>query len=71
MTDSKKIKEYIAKCGFNVKSLAEKIGISHEALYQKIANERPFKASEIMSISDAMDLTSDERDAIFFAANVD
>lgn len=71
MTDSKKLKEFISEHGFNVKSLAEKIGISHEALYQKIANERPFKASEIMSISEIMELTSEERDAIFFAKAVD
>ena len=70
MTDSQKFKEYIRKCGYTVKSLAEKIGISHEALYQKIANERPFKASEIMNISEVLGMSVADRDLIFFAKDV-
>lgn len=70
MTDTQRLKEYIRNCGFSVKSLAKRIGISHEALYQKIANERPFKASEIMDISDLLNLSLEEKNDIFFARNV-
>lgn len=70
MTDSEKFKCCMREHGYTVKTLAEKIGISHEALYQKIANERSFKASEIMAISDAMGMTVADRDSIFFARNV-
>lgn len=70
MTDTQRLKEHIRNCGFSVKSLAKRIGISHEALYQKIANERPFKASEIMDISDLLNLSLEEKNAIFFARKV-
>lgn len=70
MTNSEMLRNIMRAHGYSVKTLAKKIGISHEALYQKIANERGFKAAEIMSISDALDMTSTDRDLIFFANNV-
>lgn len=70
MTDSKKFKDYMRERGYTVKMLAEKMGISHEALYQKIANERAFKATEIMRISEIFGMSTDDRDEIFFAKQV-
>ena len=70
MTDSQKFKDYMRDHGYTVKTLAEKIGISHEALYQKIANERSFKASEIMLISEILEMSTADRDEIFFAKEV-
>ena len=70
MTDSQKFKDYMREHGYTVKTLAEQIGISHEALYQKIANERSFKATEIMRISEVFGMSTAERDEIFFAKEV-
>lgn len=70
MTDSQKFKCFMRERGYTVKTLAKKIGISHEALYQKIANYRSFKASEIMSISEALGMSVADRDSIFFAKDV-
>lgn len=70
MTNSEMLKKIMREHGYSVKTLAKKIGISHEALYQKIANEHAFKASEIMSISDVLGMTAADRDNIFFAVDV-
>ena len=70
MTDSKKFKDYMKERGYTVKTLAEQVGISHESLYQKIGNERAFKATEIMRISEILGMSTSDRDEIFFAADV-
>ena len=70
MTDTQKFKDRMISCGYTVKTLAKKIGISHEALYQKISNERSFKASEIMSISEILEMNIADRDEIFCAREV-
>ena len=70
MTDSKKFKDYMKERGYTVKTLAEQVGISHESLYQKIGNERAFKATEIMRISEILGMSTSDRDEIFFATDV-
>ena len=70
MTDSQKFKDYMKERGYSVKTLAEQIGISHESLYQKIGNERAFKATEIMRISEILGMSTSDRDEIFFAKEV-
>ena len=70
MTDSKKFKDYMKERGYTVKTLAEQVGISHESLYQKIGNERAFKATEIMRISEILGMSTADRDEIFFATDV-
>ena len=70
MTDSQKFKDYMKERGYSVKTLAEQIGISHESLYQKIGNERAFKATEIMRISEILGMSTSDRDEIFSATDV-
>ena len=70
MTDSQKFKDYMKERGYTVKTLAEQVGISHESLYQKIGNERAFKATEIMRISEILGMSTSDRDEIFFAKEV-
>ena len=71
MTDSQKFKDYMKERGYTVKTLAEQVGISHESLYQKIGNERAFKATEIMRISEILGMSTSDRDEIFFATEVE
>lgn len=71
MTDSNKLMELIKKKGYNVRKLANALGISHQALYQKINNKREFKTSEILKIQELLKLTNEERDQIFFVSNGD
>lgn len=71
MTDSRLLKETIEGSGISVSFLARKLGISREGFYKKLNNESEFKASEILCLSDALHLTDDRRDSIFFAKNVE
>ncbi|MCF0107038.1 MAG: helix-turn-helix transcriptional regulator [Holdemanella sp.] len=51
--------------------LANEIGISYQSLSLKANNKREFKAGEIMRIQKELNLTSHERDSIFFENKVD
>ena len=64
------LKDEIEYRGISQRKLAEQIGISHESLYQKIGNERAFKATEIMRISEILGMSTSDRDEIFFATDV-
>lgn len=57
----------IKDSGMTVVSVARKTGVSRETLYNKLNGSVEFKASEILSISDALGLSVKERNEIFFA----
>lgn len=70
MTDSEKLKAKIRDSGYKIRFLAEQLGISYQALYNKVDNKTQFLASEIMRFSDLLNLTPEERDDIFFNCKV-
>ena len=45
--------------------LSEKTGISRETLYNRLNENGEFKASEIVALTSALNLTKEERDKIF------
>ena len=57
----------ISDSGMTMVSLAEKSGILRETLYNKMRGISEFKASEIAALTRVLKLTSEQRDAIFFA----
>lgn len=71
MTNTKKLEMAITRSGLTKKFLASKLGLSTMGLYKKIHNLTEFKASEIEMLTKLLNLTSYERDAIFFNTNVD
>lgn len=71
MTNTTKLEMAIARSGLTKRFLAEKLGLSNMGLYKKINNFTEFKASEIEILSELLKLTPYERDAIFFASDVD
>ncbi len=52
-------------------SIAEELGITRQAFYKKLNGAREFKTSEVKKLAKLLHLTSEERDAIFFADCVD
>ena len=50
-----------------ISTIAEKMGITRQALYPKLRGEREFKASEIEKLCDILRLTDQEKSLIFFA----
>lgn len=67
MTDTERLRAFIADRGIPITFIAKKVGITRESFYKKMKNETEFTASEIVLISDVLHMKRSERDAIFFA----
>ncbi len=61
------IEKALFKSGISKRKLARLAGISHQALYSKLNNKVEFKASEIVKIAEALNLSASERDSIFLS----
>lgn len=48
--------------------LAERIGITRQSMSNKMLGKREFKLSEIRKIAEALNLTSESIDIIFFSS---
>lgn len=70
MTNTDLLKRKIDESGYKIAYIAEYLGISYQALYNKIGNKTQFLASEIMKLTELLKLTDDERNEIFFADSV-
>lgn len=66
MTDTLAFKAYLVRRGYTVQALADELGIAPCSLSYKLNNRREFKPSEIVAIKRILNMTSEERDAIFF-----
>jgi len=64
--NTQRLKNAINDSGVTITALAKKVGISRESLYNKIERKTEFTVSEIRSVSDALHLSNEDRDAIFF-----
>lgn len=71
MTNTNELRKTISQAGVSIVFLAKKAGITRESFYQKMKNETEFKASEIVALADALHLTNEKRDSIFFAPEVE
>lgn len=66
MTDSKMLRDKISECGYKLRFVADKCGLSYAGFMKKVDNETEFKASEIETLKNLLHLTEKERTAIFF-----
>ena len=71
MTDIQTLKNRIKESGITMVALAKKTGILRETLYNRLAGKGDFTAREMMALADALNLSHSERDAIFFAKEVE
>lgn len=71
MTNKEEFKIAMIRAGVTAAELADAVDMSAASLSYKVNNKREFSASEIKAISDALRLTPEERDVIFFADTVD
>lgn len=60
------LQEKISDSGMTMVSIAKKSGISRETLYNKLKGQGEFKASEIIGLTKALRLSTEDRDTIFF-----
>ena len=66
MTECNMLKHRIEESGITLTFLAKQLSIDRATLYNKLNGITEFKASEITIISRLLNLTTDERDEIFF-----
>ena len=67
MTNLKELEIALVKVGLTKKEYAKALGISVQALYNKINNIAEFKVSEIVKSCEVLNLSSEDREKIFFA----
>ena len=71
MTNTDLLKEKLRESGYKLLHVAAACGITYAGFLKKLNNETEFKASEIVALKKTLRLTNAERDAIFFASNVE
>ena len=71
MTNTDLLKEILSDSGYKLAYVADKLGITYQGFLNKINNESEFKASEIQTLKELLNLTNKERDKIFFTKKAD
>lgn len=72
MTNSKALRNLIARQGFKLKYIADSLGLSPYGLQLKLNNKNEFKTSEITAICELLHIESlEEKEQIFFAKESD
>ena len=71
MTDFELLREKIRDSGMTMVAIAKKSGILRETLYNRLNGVGDFTASEMMALSETLNLSNNERDEIFFARKVE
>ena len=61
-----KLDKVICESGLKLEAIARKMGINRVSLWNKIQGRTEFKASEITSLSQILNLSAEQRDDIFF-----
>lgn len=67
MLNTQLLNDIISKSGYKKNYIAQQLNLTAYGLALKIAGENEFKASEIYKISELLNLSSQERDLIFFS----
>jgi len=72
MTDTDRLERIIKNSGYKYGFIAEKIGISYQALRNKLDNKSEFLPTEIEALCKLLGITElKEKNDIFFASFVD
>lgn len=72
MTNSVLLKKKIKTSGLKIGFIAEKLSSSYGWFNKKVAGEVSFKAWEIQTLCELLNITDlEEKEAIFFAENVE
>lgn len=68
MTNVELLKQKFAESGYKLQFIAEQIGLTRQALHNRLAKGSDFTASEIMTLSKLLKLSAAEQKAIFFCS---
>lgn len=67
MTNTKLLEDAIERSGLKKGYIAERLGVSRASLINLINGSAEFRASQILVLCKLLNLTNEQRDAIFFA----
>lgn len=67
MTNTALLEQYIEKSGYKKSFIAEQLGITAYGFTLKVNNKSEFKASEIETLCELLNIGVKDRMAIFFA----
>lgn len=67
LVNAQLLEEKISKSGFRAGYIYNQLGITRGAFYLKKKGERPFRTAEIYLLSDLLNISDEEKQAIFFA----
>lgn len=70
MTDFKLLHEIIDDSGMTMAAISEKAGMNRATLYNRLDGIGEFSAREIMGLCNALRISKDDRERIFFALDV-
>lgn len=65
------LKSKIIDSGMTVKAVSTKSGIVRETLYNRLNGKGEFTAKEIVGLTSALNLSTEDRENIFFAKKVE
>lgn len=71
VTDFQLLRDKISDSGMTMVAISQKSGILRETLYNRLNGKGEFNASEMVALSRVLNLSNSERDAIFFASDVE
>lgn len=67
MPDILLLKNKIKESGMTIKAIAEKSGILRETFYNRLKGNGEFTASEIIALTEVLNLSASDRDQIFLS----
>ncbi len=70
MVNHAKLRGLMVERGLKVEELAKRLKLSRQSVSDKINGRRQITLIEALEISDSLNMSKDERDAVFFAENV-
>lgn len=65
MTDTDMLREVISKNRWSITALSKELGISRQSFYNKMNGDAEFLASEIVHLSNLLELNNSQRNRIF------
>lgn len=66
MTNTKLLEQLIKERGLKKAYIAKKLGLSRAGLCNLLNNRSEFRASQIQALTELLDLTEAQRNAVFF-----
>ena len=67
MTNATLLRAKIEASGLKLRFIATKVGITYQALLNKMNNKSEFRAREIQALCDVLGISPQEKEDIFFA----